>query len=74
MNDIQLNNRFIDECRGIITTARTTAIRSVEFHRVEMYWKLGQRIVEEEQQGNERADYGSFLLKNLSIKRIYRTH
>jgi len=40
----------------------------VEFHRVEMYWKLGERIFEEEQQGKERADYGAYLIRNLAIE------
>ena len=31
-----------------------------------MYWQLGRRIFEEEQQGKERADYGSYLIKNLA--------
>jgi predicted nuclease of restriction endonuclease-like (RecB) superfamily len=31
-----------------------------------MYWELGRKIVEEEQQGMERAEYGKFLIKNLS--------
>jgi len=33
---------------------------------VEAYWKIGQRIVEEEQQGRQRADYGDFLIRELS--------
>ena len=33
---------------------------------VEAYWQLGKRIVEQEQQGKDRADYGSQLLKSLS--------
>ncbi len=31
-----------------------------------MYWRLGQGILEEEQQGEVRAEYGAFLLKNLA--------
>ena len=33
-----------------------------------MYWKLGERIFEEEQQGKERADYGAYLIRNLAIE------
>jgi predicted nuclease of restriction endonuclease-like (RecB) superfamily len=33
-----------------------------------MYWQIGRRILEEEQNGKERADYGSYLLKNLAKK------
>lgn len=31
-----------------------------------MYWHIGQRIFEEEQEGKDRADYGTFLIKHLS--------
>lgn len=57
---------FVEEIKTIIGQARAKAVRSVEFHRVEMYWKLGERIFEEEQQGQDRADYGSYLIRNLS--------
>ena len=33
---------------------------------IEAYWHIGKRIFEEEQQGQERAEYGTFLLKELS--------
>ena len=57
---------FLHEIKTIIGQSRSNAVRSVEFYRVEMYWKLGARIFEEEQQGKERADYGSYLIQNLS--------
>lgn len=60
------NNNFVEEIKIIIGQARAKAVRSVEFHRVEMYWKLGERIFEEEQQGQDRADYGSYLIRSLS--------
>lgn len=57
---------FVDEIRGIIDQARNHAARSVDQVRVVMYWNIGKRIFEKEQQGKERADYGSFLLDTLS--------
>lgn len=57
---------FISEIRRIIDEARTNAVRSVDFCRVMMYWNIGKRIFEEEQQGKERADYGTYLIKNLA--------
>ncbi|WP_346700423.1 PDDEXK nuclease domain-containing protein [Barnesiella sp. An22] len=57
---------FLNDIRGIIDAARAHAVRSVDFCRVQMYWQLGRRIFEEEQQGKERADYGSYLIKNLA--------
>ena len=35
---------------------------------IETYWHIGQRIVEEEQQGKERAAYGKEVLKSLSTR------
>ena len=57
---------FVDEIRGIIDQARNHAARSVDQARVVMYWNIGKRIFEKEQQGKERADYGAFLLETLS--------
>ncbi len=57
---------ILPEIRAIIEQARTRAVRSVDFCRVQMYWQIGKRILEEEQQGKERADYGSYLIKNLA--------
>lgn len=60
---------FVGEIKQIIDSARANAVRSVDFCRVQMYWNIGKRIFKKEQQGKERADYGSYLIKNLS-KRI----
>lgn len=57
---------FVNEIKSIINTARANAVRSVDFCRVQMYWSIGQRIVEKEQQGRERAEYGTYLIKNLA--------
>lgn len=57
---------FVKEIKDIILTSRANAVRSVDFCRVQMYWQMGKRIFEEEQQGKERADYGSYLIRNLA--------
>lgn len=59
-------NNILDDARKIIETARSNAVRSVDFSRVQMYWNLGRRIFEDEQEGKERADYGTYLIKNLA--------
>ncbi|MDE6337270.1 MAG: PDDEXK nuclease domain-containing protein [Muribaculaceae bacterium] len=59
---------FVNEIKQIIDQARTNAVRSVDFCRVQMYWQIGRRIVEEEQGGKSRAEYGSNLLQNLAIE------
>ena len=63
---VNKNEQFYTEIRQIIETARTNAIRSIDFSRVQMYWLLGKRIFEEEQQGKDRADYGAYLIRNLA--------
>lgn len=57
---------LVSEIRFIIESARTNAVRSVDFCRVQMYWQIGRRIVEEEQDGNIRAEYGKAIIKNLA--------
>ena len=71
MGNRDLNSKsFIDDVKSIIDSARKNAVRSVDFCRVRMYWDIGKRIFEEEQDGKDRADYGSYLIKNLANKLI----
>jgi hypothetical protein len=53
---------------NIIEQARNKFYRAVNFLMVEAYWQIGKKIVQEEQRGKRRADYGSFLLKELAVK------
>ena len=57
---------FVNEVKGIIDASRANAVRSVDFCRVQMYWAIGKRIFEKEQQGKERAEYGTYLIRNLA--------
>lgn len=68
MNEIQDIQSLYNEVREIIASARQSAVRSVDFYRVQMYWNIGKRILETEQEGKERAEYGTYLLKNLAKK------
>ena len=63
---MQINLSFVEDIKRIIEQAKENAIRSVDYQRVLMYWNIGKRILEEEQEGKERADYGSYLIKILS--------
>ncbi len=65
-NEITLRPQFIGQIKEIITLARENAVRAVDHHRVLMYWNIGKSILEEEQQGKERAEYGAYLIKTLS--------
>ena len=68
MNELDqlVGRELIADVKSIILEARSTAIRSVDFHRVVMYHKLGERILVEEQESKDRAGYGVFLIQNLA--------
>ncbi len=57
---------FLEDVRGILREARRKAYAATNFIMVEAYWNIGRRIVEEEQGGKKRADYGSQLIRNLA--------
>ncbi|MBP8782962.1 MAG: hypothetical protein KBG96_01890, partial [Paludibacter sp.] len=44
---------FINEVKNIILQSRGNAVRSVNWERTIMYWKIGKRIFEEEQEGKD---------------------
>src|SRR6266513_4352566 len=50
----------------LLETSRRTAARAVNALMTATYWEIGRRIVEFEQQGEERAGYGEQLLAQLS--------
>ena len=60
------NTNLIVKIKNLIASARDTAIRSVDFQRTLLYWHIGERIFNEEQDGKERANYGEYLIKYLS--------
>ncbi len=57
------NQTIIPDIKAIIATAQDKAIRAVDNERTLMYWTIGKRIFEEEQQGKDRADYGTYLIQ-----------
>ena len=60
------NQSIIPDIKAIIATAKDKAIKIVDNERTLMYWHIGRRIFEEEQQGKDRAGYGEYLIKFLS--------
>jgi predicted nuclease of restriction endonuclease-like (RecB) superfamily len=60
------NNNLLQTIVLLIDNAKEKAIRSIDFHRVELYWNIGKHIFEEEQEGKDRANYSQFLVKYLS--------
>lgn len=57
---------FHTDIKAILEQARGKARSAVNAAMVEAYWLIGRRIVEEEQRGQHKAEYGSRLLENLS--------
>lgn len=68
MNKIQniYDKDFLTEIRHIVDLARQKAYSAINSAMVEAYWQIGKRIVEQEQQGKDRAGYGTQLIKSLS--------
>ena len=54
--------------KAILEKARSIAYRAVNFAMVQAYWEIGRIIVEEEQKGAERAEYGKALVKEFSVR------
>jgi predicted nuclease of restriction endonuclease-like (RecB) superfamily len=63
---MEIEQKFVADIKGLLIAGRQKAYNTINFIMVETYWSIGKRIVEEEQNGNEKADYGSFLIKELS--------
>lgn len=57
---------FVADIRQILDKARQKAYSAINSAMVEAYWLVGKRIVEEEQHGKERAEYGKEILNTLS--------
>ena len=71
MNEITVTNRIdrlFEDIAGLIEQARKRVVTTVNIAEVYTKFRIGQYIVEEEQRGEERAQYGKYILKELSEK------
>src|SRR6266571_8144658 len=50
----------------LLKTARSAAARNVNALMTATYWEIGRRIVQSEQAGEKRAEYGELLIKRLA--------
>lgn len=57
---------LIKDLEVLIASGRKAAYQSINQAMIDMYWNIGKRIVEEEQKGKARAQYGKALIKNLA--------
>ncbi|SOD15712.1 Predicted nuclease of restriction endonuclease-like (RecB) superfamily, DUF1016 family [Fibrobacter sp. UWB16] len=65
-SNANLNADFITDLRNIVSTARNMSFRAANLMQVACNWLLGWRIVEQEQQGKARADYGKRIIEEAS--------
>jgi len=63
---MKINTEFFDSVAGIIEQARRFVGRTADLTMCATYFEIGRMIVEEEQDGKNRAQYGRGLLKELS--------
>ena len=62
----QLGNNLYGAIRQVLETARQSAYKAVNFAMVQAYWQIGRLIVEDEQNGESRAEYGKKTLEGLA--------
>lgn len=58
--------QYIHDIKQLVHSARTKTYQAINAVMVEVYWEIGRRIIEEEQNGESRAAYGKEVLKKLS--------
>ena len=63
---MHISKEFISDIRQIIEDGRRHANKVAGQIAIATYWNIGRRIVEEEQQGNRRAIYGTNLISELA--------
>lgn len=63
-----INSRFYESIKDVLIKARSNAYRAINFEMVTAYWNIGRLIVEEEQHGKTKAEYGEKLITELSVK------
>lgn len=61
-------NTLYKKIKTVLNEARNKVYQTVNFTMVEAYWNIGHLIVEEEQKGKTRAEYGVYLIEKLSGK------
>jgi len=66
MTEAVKQNELFIKISELIKTARCKTLKTVNQKMVHTYFQIGKMIIEDEQKGNKRAEYGKYILKNLS--------
>jgi hypothetical protein len=65
---LQHNNTIFNTIKELIVLSRQRVYRMANATLLETYWNIGKLIVEDEQHGNAKAEYGKATLKNLATQ------
>ena len=65
---ISINKELVEDISEIISDSKSKIYTIINTTIIDAYWNIGRKIVEEEQKGERRAEYGKYLIKELSIK------
>ena len=65
-NELTIYQSVIDDVKGIISSGMESAYNAASRAKVLTYWNVGRRIVEQEQNGNQRAEYGAAMMDALA--------
>ncbi|MDX8337341.1 PDDEXK nuclease domain-containing protein [Candidatus Cetobacterium colombiensis] len=66
--ELQKNSHIYDEIKSLLENARKKVLSTVNSTMTMTYFLIGKKIVEEEQNGESRAEYGKELIKNLAVQ------
>ena len=65
-NDDEAYSGLVDGIVALLATARQSAVRAVNSIMTATYWEIGRRIVQTEQRGEVRAEYGAAVIEQLA--------
>lgn len=63
-----IDTKFFSEIKELVNSAKQRVVTSINIAMVYTYYEIGRRIVEQEQKGKHRANYGNELIKQLSVE------
>ena len=67
-NELTIYQSVIDDVKDIISSGMESAYNATNRAMVLTYWNVGRRIVEQEQNGNQRAEYGTAMMDVLAAE------
>lgn len=68
MGDLAKTDNCVNDIKTIIEQGKQAAYSSVNLVMINTYWNIGRRIVEEEQNGDARAEYGKQLIDKIAVE------